>query len=245
MSATSRYTKPPITEAILDIQVENSGEPSPLALESCQHPVRATYPTKRELRAAVAHIDLGSEPSASATARDVGFAFISPDGKQLFQVRTNGFTANRLAPYSRWEEFSSEAKKLWTIYRERTKPNRITRVALRYINRIDLPGESIELKDYFQTSPDIARGLPQSMSGFFMHVVLPLGDVKSAVNIIETIVEPPRPGIVSVVLDLDFFRTDEIPETEEGLWALFEELRVKKNVVFEACLTDKTKELLN
>jgi len=83
------------------------------------------------------------------------------------------------------------------------------------------------------------------MSGFFMHVVLPLGDVKSAVNIIETIVEPPRPGIVSVVLDLDFFRTDEIPETEEGLWALFEELRVKKNVVFEACLTDKTKELLN
>ena len=86
--------------------------------------------------------------------------------------------------------------------------------------------------------------LPQSMAGFFMQILLPLEDVKASVNIVETIVEPPVPGTVSVVLDLDFFRTAELPESEEELWKLFEVLRAKKNSVFETCITEKTKELI-
>jgi len=128
--------------------------------------------------------------------------------------------------------------------RETAKPARITRIALRHINRIDIPTLPVELKDYFHTSPELARGLPQSMAGFFMQVLLPLEDVKASVNIVETIVEPPQPGIVSVVLDLDFFRTVELPGTEEELWNLFEVLRVKKNAVFDKCITEKTKELI-
>lgn len=244
MDQESRYSKAPITEAILDIQVEAAEGLTANSLASCQDSVRDDYPTKRELKAAYAHIEVGRQLSTSTTSEELGFAFVSKDEKQLFQVRKNGFTANRLAPYSLWEKFSQEARKLWIIYRDAAKPRRITRVALRYINRIDIPDSPAELKDYFRTSPEVASELPQSMSGFFMQLVLPLEDVRASVNIVQTIVEPPRPGVVSVVLDLDFFRTAELPESDEDLWKLFEELRSKKNFVFEACITEKTKELI-
>jgi len=244
MDHESHYSKAPITEAILDIQVEAPSGLAPLSLAACQDSVRTDYPTKRELKAAFAQFEMGPQLAASATSQDLGFAFINPDGKQLFQVRTNGFTANRLAPYSRWETFSEEARKLWKIYREVAKPTRITRIALRYINRFDIPVSPVELKDYFHTSPEVERGLPQSIAGFFMQILLPLEDVKSSVTIVETIVEPPQRGIVVVVLDLDLFRTEELPESDEELWKLFEVLRVKKNVVFDTCITEKTKELI-
>lgn len=244
MDRERRYSKAPITEALIDIQVEGAEGLTPLLLAGCQNPVLSEYPTKRELKTNFAQFKLGSQPTVSATSEDVGFAFVSPDGKQLFQVRTNGFTANRLAPYASWETFSQEARRLWNIYRETAKPIRITRIALRYINRIDIPTPQVELKDYFHTSPEVAKGLPQSMAGFFMQILLPLDDAKASVNIVETVVEPPQPGTVSVILDLDFFRTQELPVTEEEVWDLFEVLRVKKNVVFDACITEKTKELI-
>jgi len=238
MDNESYYSKSPITEAILDIQVEASEGLTLLSLLGCQDTVREDYPTKRELKAAF------TQPAASTTSPGLGFSFMSLDGKQLFQVRRNGFTANRLAPYSRWQTFSLEARRLWSIFREAAKPTRVTRIALRYINRIDIPTSSAELGDYFHTLPELARGMPQSMAGFFMQVLLPLEDVKSSVNIVETIVEPPQPGTVSVVLDLDFFRTVELPTTEEELWNFFEVLRMKKNAIFDACITEKTKELI-
>ncbi len=246
MHSKQTYSKAPITEAILDIQVEKAPSYAASMLLDCQDQVRADYPTKRELKTAIAQFTLDEyTASASASSPQVhGFAFISEDKKQLFQVRADGFTANRLAPYSGWNTFGQEARRLWDIYRTTTKPTRVTRIALRYINRIDIPSSRVELKDYFHTSPEVAPGLPQTMAGFFMQIVLPLEDVKATVNIVETIVEPLQPGNVSVVLDLDFFRTVELPGTEEELWALFEILRAKKNVVFDTCITEKTKKLI-
>ena len=240
----TRYSKSPITEAILDIQVDVPAGLTPLALGGCQDPVRHDYPTKRELKAAYAQFEMGAKVAASATSQDLGFAFVSADGQQLFQVRTTGFTANRLAPYTHWEAFSREARKLWNVYRDTAKPLRITRIALRYINRFDIHVSPLELKDYFNTSPEVAGGLPQSMAGFFMQVLLPLEDVKASVNIIETIVEPLKTGAVSIILDLDLFRVVELPESEQELWNMFELLRVKKNTVFNSCITERTKELI-
>lgn len=244
MDMENHYSKAPITEALLDIQIEAPEGLTPSALVPCQDRVRDEYPTQRELKAAFAQLDFGQEVSASTRSQDLGYAFVSGDGKQLFQVRTNGFTANRLAPYSRWEDFSKEARRLWDIYRETAKPKQVTRVALRYINRIDIPQPVAELKDYFNTIPEVAPKLPQSMAGFFMQIMLPLPDAKAAVNIVETLVEPPRPGVISVLLDLDLFRTTELPNSEEELWEVFEVLRVQKNEVFRACITEKTEEMI-
>ncbi|MCO6459644.1 MAG: TIGR04255 family protein [Pirellulaceae bacterium] len=75
------------------------------------------------------------------------------------QSRVNGFTFSRLAPYESWEPFRHEARRQWEVYRNRLNPQGVARIAVRCINRIDLPGDSVDLKEYFRTSPEIAPEL--------------------------------------------------------------------------------------
>jgi uncharacterized protein (TIGR04255 family) len=82
------------------------------------------------------------------------------------------------------------------------------------------------------------------MVGFFMQASLWHDDIKCISLLNETLVEPPRSGIVAVILDIDLFRTEDIPQEDADIWRLFETLHERKNEVFEACITDRTRELI-
>ena len=82
------------------------------------------------------------------------------------------------------------------------------------------------------------------MARFMMQIVLPLPDVKAFVTIIETNAPPKKPDTVSIYFDLDLYRTESIPQDEGGLWSMLEEFRVKKKIIFEACITEKLRELI-
>lgn len=47
-----------------------------------------------------------------------------------------------LRPYSNWEDFSTAAFNYLEKYIALAKPLLITRIGLRYINRVDLPSEN-------------------------------------------------------------------------------------------------------
>src|SRR5207253_4384748 len=109
-------------------------------------------------------------PPAIGVRTHIGYTFTSSDGLQAFQSRLDGFTFSRLAPYNGWESFCSEARRLWNIYREVTQPQAVTRAAVRYINRLDLPLPIRDLKDYLRTVPEVSPDLPQGLSGYFMQL---------------------------------------------------------------------------
>ena len=244
MVPANSYSRSPLVEALLDFQVELPKDFVAKKLEECQEPVKVDYPSSSPLRHAYGRIELGDQVNASATSQDIGNRFVDASGLQIFQARVDGFTYNRLAPYLGWQKFSSEARRLWDVYRDVTKPVRLKRVAARYINRIDIPAPLVELKDYFRTGPEVSPALPQSMAAFFVQVTLPVEELKALVTLTETMAQPPRPGITSVVFDLDLFRTNELPTDEAGLWELIERFRDWKNKIFEACITDKIRELI-
>ena len=98
---------------------------------------------------------------------------------------------------------------------------------------------------YFRTSPEISPDLPQRLMSFFMQLRIPQDDLETQALINQTAMPPPRDGIVAILLDIDLFRESDLPKDETGLWNLFEKLHVRKNEVFEACITDKTRELFN
>lgn len=244
MNAEPSYTRPPIVEAILDIRIEAPADLTPSRLAICHERLRDDYPVIRELRWTRAHFSVADDALGEASqSTDVGHAFFSADGKRVLQARVDGCTVNRLKPYPGWELFSSEARRVWSNYREVARPRRIVRVALRFINRIDLPGPSPELKHYFQTLPQIGPGLPQSMGTFLMQLTLPLPAARATLNLVQTSADAPTTDKVSVVLDLDLYRTEDLPPDDEGLWQIFECLREEKNKAFRACITDQAEEL--
>jgi uncharacterized protein (TIGR04255 family) len=124
------------------------------------------------------------------------------------------------------------------------EPLAVLRLAVRYINRLDIPAQKIEIKDYFRTMPEVSPDLPQLLVGFFMQLRIPHEDLSCEMLLNQAIVPPPRADTVSVVLDVDLFRTADVPSDEDAIWDYFEKLHVRKNAVFEACITERTRELI-
>src|SRR5579875_1545648 len=242
MVTVQRYSKPPITEAIIDLRVEKAEDLTLAQLEKCREGEETAYPTKESLNLASAQLTLGGQVesfSHSAAVSQIGYKFKSTDGKQIFQVNFEGFTVNWLAPYPGWEALRDEAHRLWNVYREQTRPRKVTRIAVRFINRFDFPGTAVELKEYLLTSPEVSPQLPQQLTGFLMQLAIPQPELKATLLLSETAVPPPAPNTSSIALDIDLFRSDELPSDDTGIWNLFEDLRRRKNEIFKACITDK------
>jgi uncharacterized protein (TIGR04255 family) len=161
----------------------------------------------------------------------------------MFQVRVDGCTFNRLEPYPGWHAFSSEAKEMWTGYLKDVRLRQLKRLALRYLNRYNIPGARVDLKDFFRTGPELSSDLPQVLDGFFMQSRVSLPEASSIVIINQTIVPPVVPDHQSFILDIELVRTEGLPEGDD-IWPILENMRAWKNKVFEACITDRIREMI-
>jgi uncharacterized protein (TIGR04255 family) len=243
MSSRRPYANAPITEAIIDLRVELPAGTRLPELEYVHKRIKDDYPTKIERKLATGSIEVGLRVSATAQAEQIGFAFTSADKKQTALSLLSGFTFGRQKPYESWDPFRDEARRVWGFYRAIAKPTKVTRLAIRNINRIDIPKAYVELKDYFRTSPEISPDLPQQMDSFFMQAQLSFPDLDSIAIINQTAIPPSVSQTVSIILDIDLQRGQNVPQDEDAIWACFEELRTKKDEIFEACITDASREL--
>lgn len=241
MTPGTRYPNAPITEAVIDIQVAASASMDRLAEAFADEP--AYSPEKLFATTAAMTFSPDANTVATATSEPIGYLYRSTDKLHICQARTNGFTFSRLAKYPGWGEVSAEARRLWDKYRAATTPTSITRIALRYVNRLDIPLPLDDFSRYLRTAPQLSSELPQGLSGYFMQLQVPLPDTRTACVINETIIEPSKPSTVAVVLDIDVFRTSDLPKDEAQLWEQLEQLRSEKNRVFEACITDDARRL--
>ena len=136
---------------------------------------------------------------------------------------------------------------MWDEYRAVYPFESVTRVALRYINRIDMPLDEkghIKLDDYLQVLPQAPFWVtPSQGRAFFMQLQLHQADLNCELILNEAMVPPPKETIASVMLDFDLFQERlehpwQISEDEQ-LWEFLEELRVRKNTLFETSIKPK------
>jgi len=164
------------------------------------------------------------------------------------QDRLDGFSFSRLEPYEDFDKLKSEARRLWNIYREVARPTKVTRLAVRYINQLNLPGNKVEPEDYLNAYPYVSERLPdelRSIGPFLMNLQLLQDDLKGVLVFNQALAAPKKPDTVSIVLDFDLSVSDPPVTNEQELWEFFERLRQRKNEYFEAFITDKTRELIS
>ncbi len=238
-----QYENAPITEALIDIRVELPSSATLSTFEAIHAEVKDCYPGKRKRIYVEGQFLVGQEPGATTKQTEMGFLFSSENGKQVFQARLDGFTFSRLRPYGNWIELSHEARRLWEVYRRIARPLKVTRVAVRYINQINIPMRTVDYKDYFRTIPEVSPALPQELSGFFMQLQFPQADFGGLLMLNQAAIPPPSPDSTSVVLDLDVFKDSLDLVSDEDIWRLLETLRKRKNEFFEGCLTDRARDL--
>jgi len=238
------FENAPIREALIDIRIEPTPSSRVNVLESLFESVKDQYPIKERTSYFEGEFSVGPQIGSSTSLKPSGFSFKSEDGQRVFQARVDGFTYSRLRPYGNWSELRDEARRLWLIYCATLGTVHKTRVALRYINQIDIPQPSIDYKDYFRTIPEVSPALPQSIEGFVMQLRFPLSEFDGHLNLIQASVSPPTDGFCSVVLDIDVFTNlESLFAAEIDLWALLERMRSVKNEFFFGSITDSTRAL--
>ncbi len=239
------YDQAPIKEAIIYIQIE---DPSSLTLanfwKSISPPQGYAGPQKVMMGQLRGQFE-GGVPTATAKQDQIGYAFVGGEGKHVVQFRVNGFTFSRLAPYLTWEQLRDEAKRLWNSYRQIVGPLPIIRVGLRYVNQLDLPMPMRDLRDFIRLYPEISSDLPQQVGGFFLQVQIPQADLGAMLILNEAMVPPPGPNVASIVLDIDVFSQGLKLESDDEVWNMMETFRLRKNLVFEGCITNNTRELIS
>lgn len=244
LPSSKHYSRAPITEALIDIRAVLPDEVTLATLMDVHSSIKTDYPMLQDFLMLHGQMVAGASVGATASQTQVGYIFSSSDQKQIFQARLDGFTFSQLAPYDRWETFQKEAQRLWSIYQSVTKPKLINRLALRYINRLDLPLPVGELKDYLRTVPEVSPDLPQGLSGYFMQLQILQEDISAMLILNQALIPATTPEVVSVLLDIELSRGIELPDLETT-WEILEQLHNRIDQVFEACITDRIRELIN
>ncbi len=242
---TEVFPKAPITEALIDIRVQLPGNVSLADLENLHTQIKHEYPDKKTRSRWEGTVELKSEkePLKTTQYQIDGYLFTTSDGKQVVQYRLDGFTFSRLRPYSQWEDVYREGKRLWEIYRDVNKPLLITRLAVRYINSIQIPSQNFDYDDYLTAAPKIPQELPQLLQHFFTRLVIPFPDQGAAAIVIQTLSDKQDPVNTAILLDIDVYAEVSLPSEDARIYEILRKFREIKNQVFFNSITEKTKEL--
>lgn len=231
----------PIVEAIIDVSVSLPEGFECESLKGAHDELRADFPVLRKRKSVTRRIEFGDDTQPDAeveVAKLSGYFFLTEDEKTICQFREDGFTFNKLNPYSSWESIYPAAKHAWSIYSRIACPQSILRIAVRYINKFDV-AVPIDFSDIFTAPPRVDDQLPQEFLEFFSRIVIADRPSRAA-TIIQTIELSPKPNHATIVLDIDAFAVQEV--TESNFDDTFMSLRNFKNSIFFKSLTPDTLE---
>lgn len=234
----------PIIEALIDIRIRMKDDLRVGHFDTLADSISNEYPEKKKHHRWEGKLEFkkGEQPFSDIAETVDGYVFSSADKKQILQARLDGFTLSRLKPYEIWDRFRDEAQRLWKKYSEITSPE-ITRVAVRFINKLEIPLPIRDFSDYLTASPSVPAGLPQSVSGFLTRIVIHEPSIDAAAIITQTLEQIVSPDILPIFLDIDAFKQKPEGISEEEAWQILEHLRNFKNKIFFESITEKAKEL--
>jgi uncharacterized protein (TIGR04255 family) len=236
----------PITEALIDFRVQL---PEGFSIEKFEPVVSRfaqEYPGKGAIKAFHATVGIGETSSRPDVAHgEIGILIRAADEKTLAQFRIDGFTFNRLEPYTSWEEIFPETIRLWTEFVEAAKPIAVTRLAARYINRLRLPLPMVDLREYLTEPPRIPTGLPQTLRTYLTRLVVH-DSIRNHSAIVTQSFEPNPTDTEKaiVLLDIDAFKDVHVRSSEvDEIHRVLAGLHDFKNEIFFRSITQRASEL--
>ncbi|MGB5103048.1 MAG: TIGR04255 family protein [Steroidobacteraceae bacterium] len=172
MSELVRLNHPPIIEAVVDIDCDLPPDIQWERLESqVRDSYRDTYPKFRKRFSQLHEIRTAEDATIAETSMKQtleAFQLIKDDGNQLVQVRRQGFSFNKLAPYPGLDTLLPEIRRTWEVFCSITSPRMIRRLQLRYINRIHIPFQDggVDLNEYLRCGPRLPDEDGMALLGF-------------------------------------------------------------------------------
>ena len=254
MRQRRRYRNPPIDEAVCEFRFHPSQDWDLTIPGRLHGRISDDYPGKpRQQKVFEAKLEAqgGRPPSMTYGEGLAKVQLVTEDGTRMVGVGHDVLSVHMLRPYqqpnapeqSGWDEFRPRVARALEAYWEVTEPLGVGRIGIRYINKIIIPEQAIEVADYFVSAPPDVSGVPDRMSGFASRVEYVYDD---EVRLVLTQGTAPAPsGHVGFLLDIDVIWESEHPVGRDKALIKAEDLRTREREAFEALITDKARELFD
>lgn len=233
-----KYEASPIIEAICQFQFESDTSWDLTIPGLVYEKVNGIFPKRNQ----VEHLSIGLAASAGMIGQQIGalplVQFIQENGRTLMQVGQNLLTINHLQPYTSWQEYLPLIEVGLAAYKETVHPKKLLRVALQYLNRIELENP-VNLETYFKFYPFLGESLPQTHGAFVVGVQLPFENSRDLMNLQLTSVISNKPDVYAMILDLNYVlvQADEVELDNVMDWVSTAHTNIE--ATFEACITDQ------
>ena len=239
---TMVYSRPPITEAVIGINF--SSQIPKTALNEFEKKIKTHYSNHQVISNYNIDLMLSNQISTKSNKQD-GCRCSTEDMTQLVVLWPSSFIVSQLAPYQGWDHFYRRFVRDWVLLKKIIGFQPISRIGVRYINRIDIPAEEplIEHEKYINIYPKMPDIL-QPTTSYALQAAVQLKNIDCLLNINTAIVPSPLLRHASFIIDQDIFKVDP-PQNNDDIYELLGKIRTEKNTVFEACISDLARELFN
>ncbi len=244
MAQNKHLENAPIQEAIIDIKVKLSEPVDTNTLLGLEGRLPDDYMNFEPTIRRGLGVEFGED--GVRTTHDeslIGYKAESKGRNFVVQFQGAGITVSKLAPYIDWDEFKAEAQIAWNLYKKILPKYKFSRVATRFINRLELPlTEGFHFEEYLTSNPKMPNSMGNGeMAEFFTRVVVTRPESNATAIIIQNS-ELPVDGILPVVIDIDVFRDSGLTDNDD-VWAILDSLRIIKNEAFFGSVSESTLEL--
>ncbi len=246
--STQKYNRPPIVQAVFEVRFD--GDSNKRIMERIVKKLSSRYPNTEQEHTWNFQIDGEKAPEVTQSPVAAGYKLSSSEKTDVVLIKPNSFAVVRHAPYEGWDVFKEEFENVWSVVKKICGFRPVTRLALRYINRLDIPLPStkhevpgiLEESDYI----NIAVVVPKDIVPAFNRYNIEFASTTSR-EFKYTVRTGPAPAPLvdhfSIVLDLDVYKDIDLPQDESAVFSVVEELREEKNYLFENFVTDRAKKL--
>lgn len=152
------YNKAPIVEAVIEVRYEAPASIASIRQAATRLEGKYGYSNRRDTIEFKTHFNLNSNRTQQEK-RVVGLQLASKDQREILILNEHRFTYALLAPYSEWDDLFQKAKNAWNVCSSAWS-SRITRIGVRFVNRIDVPISLLETespKSLFNIYPFFSR----------------------------------------------------------------------------------------
>lgn len=234
----------PIVEALIDIKYKLSDNFDLNLFKKFAEKKQSIFKTSKLIRELEAEIIRGEEINKLSHKDElVGYRLISNDGKKILGLQKKNFTFSILKPYTNWKDLVNQAKEYWTKINKIIEAEHIHRVAVRYINNLNIKPPINEFSDYLTSPPTIHPNLPQAVSSFLTRIVLPNPEKKITAIITQSLTSGDYSKSVPIILDIDVFQINNKGYNELEIWQTLEIIRDYKNDIFFNSITKRQLEV--
>lgn len=242
------YRRPPIVEAVIEHRFEQTLSED--ALKKFVRNVDGSYPTTEQMfdvSLEVTPVAAGQDAATVAKQELAGYRMTASDSINIVVLRKDRIATARRAPYCGWREFSEKANENLLALKKVSGYRTVTRIAARYINRIDIPtqaGHATNAKDYILAAPDLPAEAA-AVDAYSLQLSMPVPAIAGHAVVRTGPVTSPLIDHTSLLLDIDLYRDQNLPQKDADLVQLLEEIRLQKNYLFEAFITARAREIFD